>query len=136
MFTASLPPSVIASVTEAVNQVRQRPELRRQLWANVDRLYDGLRRGGFALGPQKAPVVAILLPDPETATRFWNGLLANGVYCALVLPPATPSGLSICRLSVCAAHTEAQLARVIEVAGAVARETGVFDRAPQLRAAG
>jgi 8-amino-7-oxononanoate synthase len=135
MFTASLPPAVIASVTEAVNQVRQRPELRQRLWANVDQVYDGLRRAGFTLGPEKAPVIAILLPDPDTATRFWNGLLANGVYCALVLPPATPNGLSICRLSICAAHQPEQLQRVLETARRVAAEVGAFDDTPQRHAA-
>jgi len=137
MFTASLPPAVIASVTEAVKQVRARPELRERLWANVDQIYGGLRRAGFTLGPEKAPVIAILLPDPDAATRFWNGLLANGVYCALVLPPATPNGLSICRLSICAAHRPEQLQRVIEIARQVAREVGIFgDSAAQHAAAG
>ena len=135
MFTASLAPSVMASVTEAVNQVRKRPELREQLWANVDQIYDALRRAGFTLGPEKAPVVAILLPDPESAIKFWNGLLANGVYCALILPPATPNGLSICRLSICAAHRPEQLQRVIDVAKAVGRETGIFDAVPHRHAA-
>jgi 8-amino-7-oxononanoate synthase len=135
MFTASLPPAVIASVAEAVKQVRQRPELRERLWANVDQVYGGLRRAGFTLGPEKAPVIAILLPDPESAMRFWNGLLVNGVYCALVLPPATPNGLSICRLSICAAHRPEQLQRVIEVAKAVGRETGIFEAVPHRHAA-
>lgn len=135
MFTASLPPAIIASVTEAVHQVQTRPELRRRLWANVDTLYGGLQKAGFVLGPEKAPVVAITLPDPETAVRFWNGLLRNGVYCALVLPPATPNGLSLCRLSLCAAHTPEQLRRVIDTATKVANEVGAFDVVPAKRAA-
>jgi 8-amino-7-oxononanoate synthase len=135
MFTASLPPSIMASVTEAVHQVQARPELRRQLWQNVDRLYDGLQKAGFILGPEKAPVVAITLRDQETAIRFWNGLLANGVYCALVLPPATPNGLSLCRLSLCAAHTAEQIKRVVELATRVANEIGAFDAVPAKRAA-
>jgi 8-amino-7-oxononanoate synthase len=135
MFTASLPPAVVASVIEAVNQVRKRPELRQRLWANVDQIYDGLRQAGFTLGPAKAPVIAILLSGPETAIRFWNGLLANGVYCALVLPPATPNGLSICRLSICAAHEPDQLQRVIAVARSVAEEVGAFEAAAEPRVA-
>jgi len=47
MFTASLPPSIIASVAAALKVVGSRPELRTRLWANVRTLYDGLKRRGF-----------------------------------------------------------------------------------------
>src|SRR3546814_15392957 len=50
MFTASLPPAVIASTLEALNQMERRPELRAQLMANAARLYNGLDRMGFTLG--------------------------------------------------------------------------------------
>ena len=35
MFTASLPPSIVASVRQALKVVKARPELRKQLWDNV-----------------------------------------------------------------------------------------------------
>src|SRR3546814_18879680 len=50
MFTASLPPAVIASTLEALNQLERRPELRAQLMANAARLYNGPDRMGFQLG--------------------------------------------------------------------------------------
>jgi len=39
MFSASLPPSVVASVTTALKVIEERPELRTRLWANVNTLY-------------------------------------------------------------------------------------------------
>jgi 8-amino-7-oxononanoate synthase len=126
MFTASLPPSIVASVTAALKVVESRPELRNRLWANVNTLYDGLKRRGFALGPQKGPVVAVQLPNPETAIQTWQALLQAGVYVNLALPPATPNGLSLLRCSVCAAHSRHQLERVIEAVTDVAYEVGVL----------
>ena len=97
MFTASLPPSVIASVRAALETVRTRPELRHQLWRNVDTFYDALEARGFLLGEQKSPVVGIRMPSPEMAVHIWHELLERGVYVNLALPPATPSGEALLR---------------------------------------
>ena len=135
MFTASLPPSVIASATEALRQIRKRPELRTQLWDNVATLYNGFAQHGFSLGPQMGPVVAIKLPSPDLAVGFWRALLDQGIYVNLALPPATPQGTALLRCSVCAAHTRAQLDKVVAVTAAIGREFGVIGAA-DLRAAG
>jgi 8-amino-7-oxononanoate synthase len=126
MFTASLPPSIVASVTAALKVVERRPELRARLWANVNTLYDGLKRRGFSLGPQKGPVVAVHLPSPEMGVQAWQLLLQSGVYVNLALPPATPNGLSLLRCSVCAAHSRHQLERVIDVITDVGYQIGVL----------
>jgi 8-amino-7-oxononanoate synthase len=126
MFTASLPPSIVASVTAALKVVERRPELRARLWANVNTLYDGLKRRGFSLGPQKGPVVAVQLPSPGMGVQAWQLLLQSGVYVNLALPPATPNGLSLLRCSVCAAHSRHQLERVIDVITDVGYQIGVL----------
>ena len=126
MFTASLPPSIVASVREALKVVEGRPELRTRLWANVGTLYDGLKRRGFSLGPQKGPVVAVQLPSPDMGIHAWQLLLQSGVYVNLALPPATPNGLSLLRCSVCAAHSRHQLERVIDVITDVGYQIGLL----------
>jgi 8-amino-7-oxononanoate synthase len=134
MFTASLPPSIVASVTAALAVVERRPDLRAKLWANVNTLYDGLKRHGLLLGPQKGPVVAVHLPSPELAVQAWQALLQSGVYVNLALPPATPNGASLLRCSVCAAHSRHQLERVIDTITEVAYQIGVLSE--PARAAG
>ena len=47
VFTASGSPSNIASVGAAVRVVREHPELREQLWANIRRLRDGAAGAGL-----------------------------------------------------------------------------------------
>jgi 8-amino-7-oxononanoate synthase len=126
MFTASLPPSIVGSVTAALKVIVQRPDLRTRLWANVNTIYDGLKRRGFSLGPQKGPVVAVQLPSPEMAVQAWQLLLQSGVYVNLALPPATPNGFSLLRCSVCAAHSRRQLERVIEVVTDVGYQIGLL----------
>jgi 8-amino-7-oxononanoate synthase len=136
MFTASLPPSIVASVTAALKEVEARPELRTRLWANVNTLYDGLKRRGFDLGPEKGPVVAVRLPNPEIAVHMWHALLQAGVYVNLALPPATPNGTALLRCSVCAAHTKAQLDSVVAKLTDVAYNVGLLDEPEKIAAVG
>ncbi|MBL8674141.1 MAG: aminotransferase class I/II-fold pyridoxal phosphate-dependent enzyme, partial [Rhodospirillales bacterium] len=126
MFTASLPPSIIASVRAALKIVRERPELRTRLWDNVATLYDGLSAAGFTLGPQHGPVVAVQLPDIETTVAVWRALLDAGVYVNVAVPPATPGGLCLLRCSLSAAHTRAQLENMVEALTEIAHRFGLL----------
>ncbi len=47
MFTASLPPSVIASTLQALDRLQAEPGLRTRLMHNAKRLYDGLNELGL-----------------------------------------------------------------------------------------
>ena len=127
MFTASLPPSITASVLASLAAMKARPELQAKLWANVETLYGGLERRGFVLGPQKGPVVAVHLPSPELAVATWQALLQTGIYVNLALPPATPNGASLLRCSVCAAHTRKQLETIVQTLTDIAYENGVLE---------
>ncbi|MDR3683507.1 MAG: aminotransferase class I/II-fold pyridoxal phosphate-dependent enzyme [Geothrix sp.] len=126
MFTASLPPSVIAATMEALHQLRTRPDLRRQLTDNAQQLYTGLTDLGFTLGPEPSPVVSALMPDPQSAFVFWSKLLGAGLYTNVSLPPATPKGLALLRSSVSAAHTQAQIAHAVNLFAQVGREMGLI----------
>ena len=121
MFTASLPPGVVAATMESLHQLRIRPSLRQQLMDNARRFYAGLSDLGFNLGPQPSPVVSALMPDPETAFAFWKHLLDAGLYTNVSLPPATPRGLALLRSSVSAAHTREQIDHALALFAQVGR---------------
>jgi len=135
MFTASLPPSIVASVRQALRVVKARgKELRTQLWDNVHTLYDGLVAQGFKLGPEYGPVVGVHLPDRMTAIGFWRAMLDAGIYVNVAVPPATPNGVSLLRCSLCAVHTKEQLEHMVEVMTGIGRQMGVLT--PKLRVVG
>ena len=130
MFTASLPPSIVASVRQALRVVIAHPELRTQLWGNVHTLYEGLKAKGFVLGPEHGPVVGVHLPDKMMAIGFWRAMLDAGVYVNVAIPPATPNGVSLLRCSVSAAHTKEQLDLMVEVMTGIGRQMGVIPATP------
>ena len=135
MFTASLPPGVVASTLKALELAENDRTLRPRLQANAERLYDGLNALGFVTGPRASPIVAVVMPDMTTALGMWNALLEGGVYLNLALPPATPNNRPLLRTSVSAAHTPKQIDQVLAVFEWVGREAGVLQRRSQ-RASG
>ncbi|GAB0119999.1 serine palmitoyltransferase [Acidisoma sp. 7E03] len=126
MFTASLPPSVAAGVTQALEVLEARPDLRAHLNRNAARLYAGLQAAGFRLGPTVSPIVGVRLGSTELAIAFWNQVLARGLYVNLALPPATPERQALLRTSVSAAHSDADIDFAIETIVSVGRDLGVL----------
>ena len=131
MFTASLPPAVVGSVTAALSRISTDESLGARVRFNSIRLYRALKLAGFEVGPEPNAIVALKMRDKETAVRFWNRLIDRGVYANLALPPATPGSLSLIRCSISAAHTEAQIDRALSAMVAVGRELGILDPDPR-----
>ncbi|MGE0407683.1 MAG: aminotransferase class I/II-fold pyridoxal phosphate-dependent enzyme [Amphiplicatus sp.] len=120
MFTASPSPANIAAASAALRHIGRDPSLRERLWANARRVHAAFAQLGLAVCAPVSPVIAVKLPDRETAFAAWNFLIDNGVYVNLAIPPGTPNAASILRLSVSAAHSDADLDIVIGAYGAMA----------------
>ena len=115
MFTASPSPAVVECTRSALRAIRTRPELRARLWRNATRLRDGLTQLGLQVGDTPSPVLAIRLGDRAGALAAWNGMLGEGVYVNLMLPPAAPAGSNLLRMSVSAAHSDEQIDEILRV---------------------
>lgn len=135
IFTASLPPSVVASAKTSLELVEKGGALRKRLMRNAELLHSGLSALGFTLGGEVSPVVAVVAPDVEVGVAFWRGLIEAGVYVNLALPPATPQNFTLLRCSLCAAHTRDQIDRIIEIFADVADSLGVLPDQPKPKVA-
>ena len=114
IFTASPAPSVIAATHQALRRVLQGSDLRAQLWRHAERLYGEMASLGYRLGTSTpAPVMALVFDSIPGAQSLWQDLFDAGIYTNLMIPPATPSGLSLVRISLSAAHSEDDIGHVI-----------------------
>ena len=121
VFTASLPPSVVATAATSIRKLMHGSNKRAHLWENSKVLHAGLKAKGFQLGtetPQSA-IIAVIMPDLEKGAAMWEALLHEGLYVNLARPPATPAGMTLLRCSLCAEHTAEQVQTII----------GMFERA-------
>lgn len=121
VFTAALPPSVMASSATSIRKLMHGGNKRAHLWENSRTLHKGLRDLGFELGtetPQSA-IIAVIMPDLERGAMMWEALLKEGLYVNLARPPATPAGMTLLRCSLCAEHSAEQVQTIL----------GMFERA-------
>ncbi|RJY09700.1 serine palmitoyltransferase [Aurantiacibacter aquimixticola] len=121
VFTASLPPSVVATAATSIRKLMSAKDKRDHLWQNSRRLHSGLKGLGFELGtdePQSA-IVAVIMPDLEKGAAMWSALLTEGLYVNLARPPATPANMTLLRCSLCAEHSSEEVETIL----------GMFERA-------
>ena len=128
IFTASLPPSVVATAAASIRKLATAHDKRAQLWRNARQLHGGLKAMGFRLGTEHpdSAIVAVILEDQEQAVAMWQTLLEGGLYVNMARPPATPAGTYLLRCSLCAEHTTAQLDRVLAMFDHAGRAVGAI----------
>ena len=126
VFTASLPPSVVATAATSIRKLMHGGNKRAHLWENSKKLHNGLTKLGFTLGtkePQSA-IIAVIMPDLETGAAMWEALLEEGLYVNLARPPATPAGMTLLRCSLCAEHSAEQVEEILTMFEAAGRAAG------------
>ncbi len=121
VFTASLPPSVVATAATSIRKLMHGSEKRAHLWENSRTLHKGLTDLGFKLGTEKpeSAILAVIMPDLERGAAMWEALLKEGLYVNLARPPATPANMTLLRCSLCAEHSADQVETIL----------GMFERA-------
>lgn len=119
LYTASLPPPVVAAARAALRLIRDDPSLRERLWRNARHFHAGLKEIGLELCAGPGPIGGIRLRDARQGMMFWRALLDRGVYVNVMVPPSTPEGQVILRFSVSAAHTAEQIDQALNVFRAV-----------------
>ena len=128
VFTASLPPSVVATAATSIRKLMHGHNKRAHLWENSRTLHKGLKDLGFQLGtetPQSA-IIAVILPDLERGAAMWEALLHEGLYVNLARPPATPAGMTLLRCSLCAEHSPEQVQTILGMFERAGKATGII----------
>lgn len=128
IFTASLPPSVVATAATSIRKLQHAHNKRQHLWENARAVHSGLKEMGFKLGTETcdSAIIAVILTDQEQAVTMWQALLDNGLYVNMARPPATPAGTFLLRCSLCAEHTPEQVQRILAMFRAAGQAVGVI----------
>jgi 7-keto-8-aminopelargonate synthetase-like enzyme len=125
VFTASLPPSVVATAATSIRKLMHGSNKRAHLLENSRKLHGGLKALGFQLGtdtPQSA-IIAVIMPDLQKGAAMWEALLNEGLYVNLARPPATPGNMTLLRCSLCAEHSAEQVDQILDMFAAAGRAT-------------
>ena len=126
LFSNSIAPPVAAGTLKVLDLLESSTELRDRLHANARYFRDRMQRLGYELLPGEHPIVPIMLGEAPLAVRLAERMQEEGVYVVAFSYPVVPHGKARIRTQLSAAHTSAQLDRVVEAFERAGRALGII----------
>ncbi len=115
IYSTSLPPAIAEACVKAVDIVNSESDsLRKKLWANREKLYQGFKNLGYDTLNSETPIIPILAGDVKSALKMGNYLYKNKIFAPAIRPPTVPEEKCRIRFSVTAAHTDNDIDLVLE----------------------
>ncbi|MFW6134013.1 MAG: aminotransferase class I/II-fold pyridoxal phosphate-dependent enzyme [Elusimicrobiota bacterium] len=130
IFSASPPPSNVASVMAVLNILEKEPQRKENLWKNTEKLRKGFKELGFDTGESVTPIIPLIIGDSMKAFQMWRLLFDRGVFTTPVVSPAVPENRSLIRVSVMATFSQRHIDKALEVFGEVGKIIGVIPGKP------
>jgi len=113
IFTTAAPPAIACALSKSLEIIRHGDALRASLMARIAQLRDGLAGLPWALLPSLTAIQPLIVGDNEAAIALSGALWERGLWVPAIRPPTVPKGTARLRISVSAAHTEADIAQLI-----------------------
>lgn len=126
IFSASMPPSAVATVITCLEILQKEPERKDRLWKNYYKMKNGYQQLGFNTGNSETPIIPIIIGDDMLTIEFWKNLFKAGIFCNPVISPAVPKDLSLLRTSYMATHTDSELDTVLEIFAREGKKLGII----------
>ncbi len=121
IYTTALPPAVAAATRTALAIVGAEGWRREQLAAHVARFRAGARSLGLTLLDSRTPIQPVVLGEPAAALAASDALRARGLLVAAIRPPTVPVGSARLRITLSAAHTTADVDRLLDALASLPR---------------
>lgn len=121
IYTTATPPALSVALLESVNLIEQGIVLRAQLRTLIAQLRAGLADLPWQLMPSDTAIQPLLIGDNLQALKLSEGLRERGIWVAAIRPPTVPQGTARLRITLSAAHSEADVERLVEALHELAR---------------
>jgi len=114
IYTTALPPAVAAAARASLRLLQEEPWRRSRVLDHVARFRREAMRLGLPLMDSSTPIQPLLLGTEAAALAASDTLLAAGIWVPAIRPPTVPAGTSRLRITFSAAHTDADVDRLLE----------------------
>jgi 8-amino-7-oxononanoate synthase len=121
VYTTATPPALASALLESLRQIEQGDSLRGHLQRLIAQLRSGLRGLPWHLMPSATAIQPLLVGDNRAALDLSEKLRERGIWVAAIRPPTVPQGTARLRITLSAAHSAAEVKRLIETMHELAR---------------
>lgn len=126
IFSASITPASCAAVLASLEIMQNEPQLIEKLWANTNRMRDGLKSAGFDTFQSCTPIIPVLVGDDLKVLQYRKMLFEEGIFVNPVVSPGVPKNKALIRLSLMATHTFDQIDFALDKIVKVGKKLGVI----------
>ena len=124
IYTTSQPPAVACATLQSLRLLREEGWRREHLQRLIARFREGATALGLTLMDSPTPIQPLLVGDSGRAMRLSARLRERGLLVGAIRPPTVPAGTARLRITLTAAHDEAQVDRLLESLALAWRELG------------
>ncbi|WP_267226022.1 8-amino-7-oxononanoate synthase [Dyella silvae] len=114
IYTTAMPPALAAATLAAVTLAQTESWRRNKLHTLIARFRQGAAQLGLPLMPSPTAIQPLLLGDARMALDASEALERQGFLVTAIRPPTVPQGKARLRITLSAAHEEADVDRLLE----------------------
>lgn len=115
IFSTALGAGTVAAAYGALQELQATPSLVDKLLRNAHYMRTALTNGGLQVGGTVTPILPILVGEAALAVEMAQQLKAGGLIVSAIRPPTVTPGASRLRLTVSAAHEQADLEKAVQM---------------------
>ncbi len=120
VYTTALPPALAEATRASLRLLQNGDERRERLATLIQRFRNGAAQLGLQLMASQTPIQPIVAGEAARAVTISEALLQRGILVTAIRPPTVPAGSARLRVTLSAAHSEAQVDRLLDALGEVA----------------
>jgi len=114
IYTTALPPAIAAASLASLAVQRDEGWRRDHLQQLIKHFRTGANSLGLSLMPSTSAIHPLLVGDTARALEISEKLLVRGILVSAIRPPTVPAGTARLRITLSAAHTFADVDRLLE----------------------
>ncbi len=113
VYTTASPPLLAGALLASLELIKKEGWRRDRLSLLIRSLRDGLQHCRWSLAGSHTPIQPLMIGSNDEAIRVSEHMLEDGILVPAIRPPTVPKGTARLRISLSAAHTEADVAQLI-----------------------
>ena len=119
IYTTATPPLLAHALLESLNIIASETWRRDRLQQLIRQFTDGVKSTRWKLLPSNTPIQALIIGGNEQTLHVSAALSAMGIEVPAIRPPTVAPGTARLRVSLSAAHSEADVAKLVDALRAV-----------------
>jgi len=125
IYTTALPAAAACAASAALSVLRDEPWRREHLQRLVARFRSGAAAAALPLMDSGSAIQPLVVGAPGDAVRLSQRLRERGFLVAAIRPPTVPAGTARLRVTLSAAHSEAQVDALLDAVGSLWRKGAI-----------